>query len=669
MATFRNDTDYYPVHLGTWTNWSRDSVLGRTLTVRRREGDLLIAFTALFVALVSSRGWRIISFILHRHNTSHIPQGAVYHQYQAILRNSDTQSSILQLAELLWANRLRKSIILKPLLLFLAATVYTVAFTVAGGFSSQVSTAVGTEVLLESMNCGWDDFEAARSEDLFLQSAIFAPKIYNAANYAQQCYSNDSVGILDCSRLTTKRISAQIDTEASCPFQHDICRSNSTNLRIDSGYMNSHDHFGINAPVDKRMLVRTVLHCAPMETRGYSSQKNTTIGNVTVYHYGNATLVNTDTTDYMATAKPIESQYSYLLSPDTFSFGANYELSPAFTYVKNRNLDYERSNFIPIDSIFRRDADLAVIFLAGNGVTHTKPSNDDWYRVSPTAMEVGISGSNSSGGTYRFFLPLEDASPLGCTRQWQFCNRSPEDCSPLGSMVDAIDGAATIFNFQSKAPKSKDSNDTRAAYFDYFKAVIHSSPSLIGILQQIGPASLKSQSTLIAGRQGPLPSNQWQLDAIHWFDIQMAGIQLHFLGAAYFNPTDPSFLNFRKPFTGEQRNLCMNQKIRSTAYTSFSLFGLLFTFIVGTVIIIASFLLEPAFSLLYKKYGYSSYATLEWATNTTLQLQRLAHEGLGFGTWSKGTEKVPITRADDLLGCLDLSDPSHPVLGSNLATP
>ncbi|RWA05560.1 hypothetical protein EKO27_g9549 [Xylaria grammica] len=546
MATFQNDTDYYPVHLGTWTNWSRDSVLGQTLTVRRREGDLLIAFTALFVALVSSRGWRIISLILHRHNTSHIPQGAVYHQYQAILRNSDTQSSILQLAELLWANRLRKSIILKPLLLFLAATVYTVAFTVAGGFSSQVSTAVGTEVLLESMNCGWDDFEVARSEDLFLQSAIFAPKIYNAANYAQQCYSNDSVGILDCSRLTTKRISAQIDTEASCPFQHDICRSNNTNLRIDSGYMNSHDHFGINAPVDKRMLVRTVLHCAPMETRGYSSQKNTTIGNVTVYHYGNATLVNTDTTDYMATAKPIESQYSYLLSPDTFSFGANYELSPAFTYVKNRNLDYERSNFIPIDSIFRRDADLAVIFLAGNGVTHTKPSNDDWYRVSPTAME---------------------------------------------------------------------------------------------------------------------------LDAIHWFDIQMAGIQLHFLSTAYFNPTDPSFLTFRKPFTGEQRNLCINQKIRSTAYTSFSLFGLLFTFIVGTVIIIASFLLEPAFSLLYKKYGYSGYATLEWATNTTLQLQRLAHEGLGFGAWSKGTGKVPITRTDDLLGCLDLSDPSHPVLGSNLATP
>lgn len=45
-------------------------------------------------------------------------------------------------------------------------------------------------------------------------------------------------------------------------------------------------------------------------------------------------------------------------------------------------------------------------------------------------------------------------------------------------------------------------------------------------------------------------------------------------------------------------------------------------------------------------------------------MQRLAHEGLGFGTWSKGTEAVPVAKSGDMLGCLDYTNPDHPVLSS-----
>lgn len=46
----------------------------------------------------------------------------------------------------------------------------------------------------------------------------------------------------------------------------------------------------------------------------------------------------------------------------------------------------------------------------------------------------------------------------------------------------------------------------------------------------------------------------------------------------------------------------------------------------------------------------------------TLQLQRLAHEELGFGTWSRGAHEMPSTEPDELLGYLDITDPGHPVL-------
>ncbi|KAI0550607.1 hypothetical protein F4679DRAFT_541993 [Xylaria curta] len=283
------DAEYYPVRLGIWTSWSRGPVSGSTLTLRRQEDDLLIVFAALFVAFISTRGWRIISFAFHRYYASSTPQEAVYHQHQAILRNSsDPQSSILLLTGLIWTNRINKRKVIRLLLTILVAVVYSVAFTGAGGLSSQISTSIGTEVLIKSKKCGWNDGTLIASEESgFLYDGLIAEEIENAANYAQQCYSSDTTGILDCGRLNTKRIIPQIDTQANCPFHSDVCRNDFANLRVDSRYIDSHDHFGLNTRPTERLLTRYVLHCTPMKTQGYSSQRDTAISNITVYHYGN----------------------------------------------------------------------------------------------------------------------------------------------------------------------------------------------------------------------------------------------------------------------------------------------------------------------------------------------------------------------------------------------
>lgn len=54
------------VHLGLWTDWSRGAVFGRTLTMTRGNANLLIAFTASFVAIVATRFWRILCLAIHR---------------------------------------------------------------------------------------------------------------------------------------------------------------------------------------------------------------------------------------------------------------------------------------------------------------------------------------------------------------------------------------------------------------------------------------------------------------------------------------------------------------------------------------------------------------------------------------------------------------------------
>lgn len=87
----------------------------------------------------------------------------------------------------------------------------------------------------------------------------------------------------------------------------------------------------------------------------------------------------------------------------------------------------------------------------------------------------------------------------------------------------------------------------------------------------------------------------------------------------------------------------LNQKILSTDYISLSLFGLYFTYVTGIVVILASYVAEPLVALFYSRRKYKEYKYLEWAANSTLQLQRLAYQGLGSEKWSNYTDDVPRT--------------------------
>lgn len=87
--------------------------------------------------------------------------------------------------------------------------------------------------------------------------------------------------------------------------------------------------------------------------------------------------------------------------------------------------------------------------------------------------------------------------------------------------------------------------------------------------------------------------------------------------------------------------------IRSTDYTSFSLFGLYFTYTTGLLIITTSFSLEPVIACSYprdqaRKLKRGKYKYFEWASNGTLQLQRLAYQGIKFGKWSGYTDDIPM---------------------------
>ncbi|KAI1327697.1 hypothetical protein F5Y16DRAFT_420765 [Xylariaceae sp. FL0255] len=323
-----------------------------------------------------------------------------------------------------------------------------------------------------------------------------------------------------------------------------------------------------------------------------------------------------------------------------------YGLSYVYSQTNNGTPSVPDSLFLPDPDLQRSDADISLFFLFGNGIVSTNPVDDPWYRFT-VLSDLQLYSFNGPISSYRM---EEAASPLACAEQWQFCTQ--DSCGPLASFSDAITAASPLFNIDPETPYNTTAqladiyaSDEKASQFIWLLQILTNYPdSIDDFAATLGPESLNSVQGLLDGVQGPLPDDQWKLDITNGPGTQDQAI-------FRTNATNPG-----------QKSICQNQKILSTAYTSVSLFGLFFTYIIGSIIIVISFILNPILMCAQKRWKNREYENVEWICNETLQLQRLAYEESGQGEWPKCLGSVPITDKDQKLGPFNLSDPEHPLL-------
>ncbi|KAI7782645.1 hypothetical protein LA080_013133 [Diaporthe eres] len=592
-----------------------------------RYGLLLLSFTATFVGFMASRFWRLTTLILHRIYSTTQPRDALHHQRQVVLRNSVSAASTLRISlQLAWCWRaLANGYLARTLLIIMSAASAFCAFTVAGGFTSSISSGIGNDVLVDGSRCGVIEYDSMLTIDTM--SVIYphiSQSMSNAANYAQQCYSPNATGTLDCTTFVKSHLPFISVLNASCPFSDNICRSNDSNLLLDSGLINS-DDLGLNMPNNQRMFYREMLHCAPLRTDGFIRNLSANHQNYTRYFYGRR-------------------------------FASDGFRSDNWTYeVEDLNTQYRRgsdnnlvpiSEFVAIPQLTVSEADLLVVFLSPDGIVFMNKTDDIWYRGTIPRFRY-----SSRVGQRVMYMPGEAASPMGCVKRFQYCNSSKK-CGSLASHQDAVTSAMPLFHESpSEYWSGYHSSDQEAmqSRFDRFISAKSSSQDLYSVINCLGQSSLLSYQHLNHGMMGPLPDNQWQLDATHWFAMRMASIQAAYVNTAR-GPTDDVLLPYLT--TTDDRNqitMCNNQasnssKIRSTGYTSLSLFGLYFTYLTGIIIILASYTAEPVLTFFYFRRKYEDYKYLEWAANGTLQLQRLAYQGVGSEKWSNYTDDIPKTR-------------------------
>lgn len=96
------------------------------------------------------------------------------------------------------------------------------------------------------------------------------------------------------------------------------------------------------------------------------------------------------------------------------------------------------------------------------------------------------------------------------------------------------------------------------------------------------------------------------------------------------------------------------------------MFGLCFIYVIGALIIVMSYLLEHIQAWLYRRRNLKEYAYLEWTANETLQLQRMAYQGLESGHWSRYTDRIPLREPGEILSDLARSYPLDKKKGNGI---
>jgi len=302
----------------------------------------------------------------------------------------------------------------------------------------------------------------------------------------------------------------------------------------------------------------------------------------------------------------------------------------------------------PIEELLVPDADIGAYFIQMKDIRYLKPVTDLWFEALDTTFS-----SEAEYGNQTSYYAARPIRALACIQQYQFCNPSLEEdksCTLLNGIFEATRiASSTLF------PQPKDSE----RFLWSLGAIRDMAGGFNEFITWLKSGSLLASDYVSDIGQDGLPDNQWELELEHWFKFTMADLQRAVLDQAT-GPVIPEAMPFHSaPTSPAARAVCGSQKIRSDSYTSFNVLGLVLIFSIGGMIMLIAACLPSVTARMQRK---KPFASIEWVTNDTLQLQRLAHEAVGAGQWQGAYDDYPRTRKGDLLAVLDISDKEHPVL-------
>ena len=624
------------IHEGFWTNWSKGSIAGVTLTLCPTYATLLTNSLALFVTLSGGQLWTILRFSLHQYRASRTPQASnvLHRQEQVILRNASTNFATLRLmSQIAWAARRKTH---KPLrfcvLIVILALVHAIFFMIAGAFSNNIANA-GPEVLSRSKYCGiWnetysdiasnglneDSLEAMRLSVEYFQKQ--AHDVQLSLEYAQQCYLTQPHYYMSstCNTMKNTTLNFKQTTTDVCPFEKDLCHADSETVVFDTGVIDSHHHLGINAEPANRLTYQRITTCAVLNDTGKVTGWDGAVGGT------NANVTTANGTAYAfygpSIQQPTDWTYSY---SDFVSLFTEFTTSVTIPYQVGSQLALagfpELGTFTPIAELQLTTADLSLMFLSFTG-RYTGQVDDPWFSA-PHLEHVDTPVTIA-----QTLWERENAiSTLACKEQHQFCDHKGKCTGFLG--VSQLNSTLTAKFVSGLSPRQTVTYDRTQ------RAVQLSITTQIVQALAVTSTPLLAMNATTAGTHVlslHLPSNQWQIELNYWQSIAMAQLQRAVVewGSGQV-AAQPQYL-IHPPPADSDKWFCKNVMILSTVYSSFNVLALGLIVGSGGLVIVISLAIEDTAAWAQKRAQSgvvkSNVRRDSWDGDDMLKLQKALRE-------------------------------------------
>jgi len=305
------------------------------------------------------------------------------------------------------------------------------------------------------------------------------------------------------------------------------------------------------------------------------------------------------------------------------------------------------SSFTPLPELSVPNNTVELIFASFFG-TYSDVSDDLWLpaHIKGPVMSDVVSNSRET----QVYFPDRRLSALACTEQVQICNPAshshlnPEGtCTPLQSLIELAQ--YTSADFQDVLTN----NHQRATAWALAQALYYS--SFYNTISSLATPLLADQ-LCVAEQSLPISNNQWELEALNWFNIGLTLVQQ--FTVSYITGPPDHFTSWVPQNQGEYNAslkwLCENQIIRRTDYDNFSTLAISLIFGVGSILICSSLWLETIvgwFRYRYSRWEQGRWRQRVWWAEGTLQLQRrVFEEEMGIKGWqSEDWNKVPVTKS------------------------
>ncbi|KAK0641330.1 hypothetical protein B0T16DRAFT_461405 [Cercophora newfieldiana] len=629
----------FNVYIGAWLNYSNDVL---TLTLRDKEASILSAALVLFVGVVANHSWNVCKFIVHQVRTTRDTGDELHQQQQVALRNSANNVHALLLMLRLafgWGIPKRRTSKMAAfggsIPLIVLTLLGAIGWAVAQLFLAVVWTNTGDHFLVIPNHCG---LVAATSNVTTAagqaQFDLIKGGLTGANIYQLQCYRQHNDSDADrtrCNKFPVPRLD-WIGSDAECPFGNkDLClpATNSTPFRMDSGYINSQTHLGINVEHSNSIDFRYIATCSPL-VPDYKVRKN---GSYFYYYGGNDDIAD----DYN------DTRVTWVYNNTKGTNDNSYNIWP-FSYVVDKEFRNLIRNWGPNNSMIPSDKSaftMSIFFISAGDMFHVSHSDD------PVFGTKSKSGRKING--VEAFAPRNPMSVLGCTEEHEVCNPSESGPNRCMMMTRKPSNATVIERLKL--------NPSQAATILILRTELERN-LFRNYVSSLNP-QLIATNGLIRGTRNylqylALPKDHWRAEVSRWFDINLIMLQSAFVDYVT-GPDEPAVIpmlippekdtNTTAEIREELRRTCERQIVRNVnGVRNFNLRAILWVVGPGFAIIMLGFTIDSlagwAQGLLRK--GEARRAL--WIKDDMLQPKRdgqvyesvLLADGSGMGTEYSG---------------------------------